>query len=357
MIYHLKTLTPEDFDKWTKALRYHKTSTISNSQQLRDGQMSSSVMSESEMADQAKMSSTVREGLGNIDVQINNIRKILDTMGNMIGESGSASASNSGSQSPSSLSARFNFKRTSSKSLSSPRPPQLTANFSSSTSSSKSELLSVDDMDPSQLHFKLLSVVNQLKAQRDSVAEAFDNDQSFWLKIYQNYQELSKNSFSNRDNGFTIENDDLDSSRDSLSVGKRTASFISYRTSNHSEIFFDAEEIVLSDDDADYALAENDIIDENEEDEEGKRTDVVICLIVSVECMYGETHCFNANHLSFSQIWQTVIINQPLVACCPRMSDVVIFCLHPLLARRPRRSLYSERMLARISLLLQCLFP
>jgi hypothetical protein len=279
MIYHLKTLTPEDFDKWTKALRYHKTSTISNSQQLRDGQMSSSVMSESEMADQAKMSSTVREGLGNIDVQINNIRKILDTMGNMIGESGSASASNSGSQSPSSLSARFNFKRTSSKSLSSPRPPQLPANFSSSTSSSKSELLSIDDMDPSQLHFKLLSVVNQLKAQRDSVAEAFDNDQSFWLKIYQNYQELSKSSFSNRDNGFTIENDDLDSSRDSLSVGKRTASFISYRTSNHSEIFFDAEEIVLSDDDADYALAENDIIDENEEDEEGKGTDVVVCLM------------------------------------------------------------------------------
>jgi len=272
MMYHLKTLTPEDFEKWTKALRYHKTTAIPNGQLLRDGQMSNSALSENELADQAKLAGTVRNGLAGIDVQINNIRKILDTMGNMIGENGPSTANNSASQSPS-RSSRFNFRRSSSKSLSSPRPPLASTQSSSSSISSRngaSELLAADDVDPSQLHFKLLSAMNTLKAQRDNIAEAFEQDQSFWHKIYQSYQELSKNSFaiSNRDNGFTVENDDLDSSRDSLSMDKRTASFISYRTSNHSDIFFDAEEIVLSDDDGDYALAENDIFDENEEDEE-----------------------------------------------------------------------------------------
>src|ERR1700730_13261371 len=83
MMYHLKTLTPEDFEKWTKALRYHKTTAIPNGQLLRDGQMSNSALSENELADQAKLAGTVRNGLAGIDVQINNIRKILDTMGNM----------------------------------------------------------------------------------------------------------------------------------------------------------------------------------------------------------------------------------------------------------------------------------
>lgn len=270
MIYHLKALTPDDFERWTKALRYHKTSTVASAQQLRDGTFVPAPSSESELADQAKTASTVRDNLASMDVQINNIRKILDTMGNMIGESG-GSATSPANQSPNRGSSRFNFRRTASKSLSSARPPAITGNSSSSASSIKSsngtELLTADEVDPSQLHFKLLTSINQLKKQRDQVAEAFEDDQTFWYKVHQNYKEFSKSS--QRDNGFTVENDDMDSLKDSLSVDKRTASFISYRTSNHSDVFFDAEEIVLTDDDDDYAFAENDIIDENEEDEEG----------------------------------------------------------------------------------------
>jgi hypothetical protein len=120
------------------------------------------------------------------------------------------------------------------------------------------------------MHFRLLSAMNKLKKQRDEVFDAFDKNQTHWNKIYAAYKDLSESNYASRDNGFTVENDDMVSARDSLSTGKRTSSFISYRTSNQSEIFFDAEEIVISDDDADYALAENDIIDENEEDDEGE---------------------------------------------------------------------------------------
>ncbi|KAM3579255.1 Oxysterol-binding protein 3 [Umbelopsis sp. WA50703] len=262
MIYHLKTLTPEDFEKWTKALRFHKSQNMANGHHVIEGNLGGPTVSENELANQAREAAAVREGLAAIDGQINSIRSILDTMGNMIGD---------GMNSPSSLSpsrARFNFRRSSSKSLSSARPPQINASPSSSSRSGVSDNTAAEEVDASQMHFRLLSAMNKLKKQRDEVFDAFDKNQTHWNKIYAAYKDLSESNYASRDNGFTVENDDMVSARDSLSTGKRTSSFISYRTSNQSEIFFDAEEIVISDDDADYALAENDIIDENEEDDE-----------------------------------------------------------------------------------------
>lgn len=264
MIYHLKTLTPEDFEKWTKALRVHKARNMASGLPMNEGSLDGAAVSEKEFADQAKEATTVREGLAAIDGQINSIRSILDTMGNMIGDGINSPAGLNSSR------ARFNFRRSSSKSLSSARPPQMNASLSSSPRMNANENTAAEDVDATQMHFKLLSAMNKLKKQRDEVVDAFDKNQTYWNKIYAAYKDVSESNYANRNNGFTVENDDMVSARESFTTDKRTSSFISYRTSNHSEVFFDAEEIVISSDDDDYALAENDIIDENDEDDDGK---------------------------------------------------------------------------------------